>query len=93
HPAWGYFCDAYGLKQVAIEFEGKEPSDEELTRIQEKMRADKANTIFIQPQIAGKVVEPVAHAVGAKVKRLDPLAKEVLDNLRNAALTIADSYQ
>ena len=25
HPAWGYFADAYGLEQIAIEKEGKEP--------------------------------------------------------------------
>ena len=25
HPAWGYFAHAYGLKQVPIEIEGKDP--------------------------------------------------------------------
>ncbi|MEJ2086156.1 MAG: zinc ABC transporter substrate-binding protein, partial [Acidobacteriota bacterium] len=34
HPSWGYFAHDYGLRQVAIEIEGKTPSDEELTRIQ-----------------------------------------------------------
>lgn len=93
HPAWGYFCDAYGLVQVAIEFEGKEPSDEELSRVQEKMRATKAKVIFAQPQIAGKAVEAVAHAVGVKVVILDPLEADLLQNLRHAARTIADSFK
>ena len=26
HPAWGYFCRDYGLTQVAVEKEGKEPT-------------------------------------------------------------------
>ena len=26
HPAFGYFADAYGLKQVAVEVEGKKPT-------------------------------------------------------------------
>ena len=26
HPAWGYFARDYGLSQVSIELEGKEPS-------------------------------------------------------------------
>ena len=30
HPAFGYFADAYGLKQEAIESEGKEPSIHQL---------------------------------------------------------------
>ena len=25
HPSWGYFCDTYGLRQVAVQREGKEP--------------------------------------------------------------------
>jgi zinc transport system substrate-binding protein len=93
HPAWGYFCDTYGLEQVAIEFEGKEPAEEELTRIQEQMRSDRAKVIFVQPQIEGKSVMPVARAVGAEVKILDPLARDVVENLRLAAKAVADSYQ
>lgn len=93
HPAWGYFCDDYGLEQAAIELEGKEPSDEELTRIQERMRADDVKVIFVQPQIAGRSVDPVAKAAGAEVRILDPLARDVLANLRRAAQAIADSYR
>jgi zinc transport system substrate-binding protein len=93
HPAWGYFCEDYGLEQAAIELEGKEPSDEELTRIQERMRADGTKVIFVQPQIAGRSVDPVARAIGAEVRILDPLARDVLANLRHAAQAIADSYQ
>ena len=26
HPAWGYLCRSYGLKQIAVEKEGKEPT-------------------------------------------------------------------
>lgn len=93
HPAWGYFCDAFGLEQVAIELEGKEPSDEELTRLQERMRADRARVVFVQPQIAGRSVRPVARAVGAEVRTLDPLARNVVQNLRSAAKAIAESYR
>jgi zinc transport system substrate-binding protein len=93
HPAWGYFCDAFGLEQVAIEVEGKEPSDEELTRIQEQMRADETKAIFVQPQIEGRSAEPVARAVGASLKILDPLRRDVITNLRDAAQAIAESYQ
>ena len=30
HPAWGYFARNYGLSQISIELEGKEPSPGEL---------------------------------------------------------------
>ena len=38
HPSWGYFAHDYGLNQLAIEIEGKEPTDEELTRLQKMAR-------------------------------------------------------
>jgi zinc transport system substrate-binding protein len=93
HPAWGYFCDAYGLEQVPIEIEGKEPSDAELSRIQVQMRADAARAIFVQKQFAGPSVEAVANSVGAEVVLLDPLAEDIVAALRNAAQAIAGSLE
>ncbi len=39
HPAFGYFADAYGLRQEALEIEGKSPSPKELQAIIAKARA------------------------------------------------------
>ena len=33
HPAWGYFADEFGLKQIPIEIEGKEPGPKQLSKI------------------------------------------------------------
>jgi zinc transport system substrate-binding protein len=33
HPAWGYFADAYGLEQVPVEIEGKDPKPAELQHL------------------------------------------------------------
>ena len=92
HPAWGYFCDAYGLEQAAVEIEGKEPSDEELTRLQERIRADGARTLFVQPQIAGQSARAVAAALGVELKILDPMARDILSNLREVANIVARSF-
>jgi zinc transport system substrate-binding protein len=93
HPAWGYFADEYGLKQVAIEQEGKEPSDEEATALQRSARQQGVKVVFVQPQIASRGAEAVARAIGARVEVLDPLAPDVLDNLVRAARAIAASYK
>ena len=93
HPAWGYFADEYGLKQVGIEQEGKDPSDEESTALQKAARQQGIRVIFQQPQIASRGAEAIARAVGARVEMLDPLAAEVPDNLLRAAHAIADSYR
>ena len=93
HPAWGYFADEYGLEQVAIEVEGKQPSDAELTGIQVKARELGIRVVFVQPQITGQAAQAVADAVGARVERLDPLARHIEENLLRAAEAIAQSYQ
>jgi zinc transport system substrate-binding protein len=93
HPSWGYLCDAYGLEQVPIEIEGKEPSDAELTEFQERARADRVRVVFVQPQIAGQSARAAARAVGAEVAELDPLAKDVIANLRAAARAIAGAVR
>ena len=92
HPAWGYFADAYGLKQVAIEIEGKEPSDKEATALQQLARREGIKVVFVQPQIASRGAEAIARAIGARLETLDPLASDVIDNLLRAARAIAASY-
>ena len=67
HPSWGYFADDYGLRQIAIETEGKEPSDSELTGIQEETRSLGVSVVFVQPQIAGKSAQAIAGAMGSDV--------------------------
>jgi zinc transport system substrate-binding protein len=93
HPAWGYFCDAYAIEQVAIEFEGKEPSDEELTGLQKRLRSEDAKVIFVQPQIAGSSARAIAEVLDVEIRMLDPLVRDVIENLRTVAKTIAASYE
>jgi zinc transport system substrate-binding protein len=93
HPAWGYFADAYGLQQIAIEVQGKQPSDRELTKLQQLAREHEAGVIFVQPQIAGAGVQSIAAATGATVETIDPLAIDVLDNLKHVAERLARSFE
>ena len=85
HPAWGYFADDYGLEQVAIEVEGKEPSERELTQLVRRAREVGIRTLFVQPQVRSATPGILARAVGAKVEILDPLATDLPANLRHAA--------
>ena len=91
HPAWGYFADDYGLRQVAIEIDGKEPSEIELTRLAQEARELGARAIFVQPQITGHSARSIAAAVGADVVTIDPLAEDVAENLRRVAELLVDT--
>lgn len=93
HPAWGYFADDYGLRQVAVEVGGREPTDHEMTRLQEQARAEGANVVFVQPQIAGASAEAIASAIGGRVEVLDPLSHDIVAELLRAAGILADSFR
>jgi zinc transport system substrate-binding protein len=49
HPAWGYFAREYGLRQIAIETEGKQPTDRELALLQQQARREDARVFFVPP--------------------------------------------
>jgi zinc transport system substrate-binding protein len=50
HPALTYFAQDYGLKQYAIETDGKEPSTEQLKRLIDTVKREKIKTVFIQQE-------------------------------------------
>jgi len=85
HPAFGYFAEAYGLKQVAIESGGKEPSAKELHELIDRARDSGVKLIFVQPQFPRRGAEAVAQAIGGAVVPLDHLAEDYVGNLRHVA--------
>jgi zinc transport system substrate-binding protein len=85
HPAFGYFGDSYGLNQIAVEVEGKEPAPRQLSKLIEKAKKDGVRTIFVQPQFARGQAEAFARSIGADVIPLDPLSRDYLGNLKAMA--------
>jgi zinc transport system substrate-binding protein len=82
HPAWGYFAKAYGLEQIPIEIEGKEPKPADLQRLIEQAKKLQVKVIFVQPQFAAKAAGTIAAALDAQVMNADDLALDWADNLR-----------
>jgi zinc transport system substrate-binding protein len=83
HPAFGYFADAYGLRQVPVEIEGKEPTARQLKELIERAKATRVKVIFVQPQFAKKSAEAIAEAIGGVVVPLDDLSRDYLTNLED----------
>jgi len=93
HPAFGYFADSYGLRQIAIEIEGKEPSAKQLASIIDKAKAEDVRVIFVQPQFSRKSAESIARAIGGAVVPINPLARDYLANLERIAVTVEGSLR
>ncbi len=93
HPAWGYFADAYGLTEIAIEHEGKEPGARTLTALIERARRENIKVVFAQPQFDQKLAAEVARAIGGRVVLIDPLSPDYVDSLRGAAREMAGALR
>jgi zinc transport system substrate-binding protein len=85
HPSWGYFARAYGLKQMAVEIEGKDPKPAQLKELIEHAKEEGIQVIFVQPQFSAKSAQLVAREIGGRVAVADPLAEDWLANLRRVA--------
>ena len=88
HPAWGYFADRFGLVQIPIEIEGKEPGPGQLSKIIEFAKNENIRVIFVQSQFSTKSAEAIAKEINGAVVTIDPLAEDYIGNLRNAAKNI-----
>jgi zinc transport system substrate-binding protein len=89
HPAWGYFAHTYGLEQVPIEVEGKNPKPAQLQVLIERAREKNIQVVFVQPQFSTRSADIVAKEIGGQVAFADPLAENWLTNMR----TVADKFK
>jgi zinc transport system substrate-binding protein len=87
HPAWGHFADAYGLQQVPIEIEGKDPKPAQLKVLIQHARVRDIRVIFVQPQFSSTSASVVARKIGGQMVFADPLAEDWMANLREVAAT------
>lgn len=85
HPSWGYFARAYGLQQVPVEIEGKNPKPAQLKALIEHAKKKHINIIFVQPQFSSRSARLVAKEIGGQVILADPLAPDWSGNLREVA--------
>jgi zinc transport system substrate-binding protein len=93
HPAWGYFARDYGLEQIPIEIEGKEPSASALAGLIKRANQEGIKVVFVQAQFSTRNAETVAEAIGGRIVQIDPLAKDYLKNMRKIAETFRKVIQ
>jgi zinc transport system substrate-binding protein len=82
HPSWGYFAEAYGLKQVPIEVEGKDPKPAQLIEVIKYAKEHDIKVIFVQPQFSTRSAQMIAKEIDGQVVFIDPLAQNWAENLR-----------
>lgn len=88
HPALTYYARNYGIEQVAIEQERREPSAKHITRIIEQASRDSIGYVLYQRPYPATVVGTVTEAIGAEAVEIDPLAENIDSSLRSITAII-----
>ncbi len=91
HPAFGYLARAYGLRQVAIEQGGLDPTPRHLARVLRQVREQGARAVFVQPQFSLGSARAVARDTGVEIVVLDPLAPDYAENMIAMAQAIREA--
>ncbi|MDE6139958.1 MAG: zinc ABC transporter substrate-binding protein [Alistipes sp.] len=82
HPAYTYYANDYGLQQIAIEHEGKEPTPRQLASLIDIARRNSVKYILYQPQYSKDKVDGIAAEIGAKAAMTDPLCDNIIQGIK-----------
>lgn len=93
HPSFGYFCRRYGLSQLVIETEGKEPGPRRISDLIESARKVEAKVVFAQEEYSSAGAQAVAEAIGGRVVRLAPMSADWASNLLHMAEAMAAAFK
>lgn len=82
HPALGYYARDYGLQQLTVEHDGKEPTAASLRALINQCRGEEVKAIFISAEHSGQGARRVAEALGRPTLSINPLDTDVPAQLR-----------
>lgn len=91
HPSLGYFARDYGLEQIAIEQDGKEPSPAYMKELIDLAKQKNITTIFVSSQFSKQSALTIAGQLNASVEEFNPVAPDWKANMLGIASKIAGS--
>ena len=74
HPTLTYFAKENGLKQYAIEEEGREPSITQLKELIQRAKSEEINLIFVQKEFSNRNIQVFIDATHSKAVEINPLS-------------------
>ncbi len=89
HAAFGYFCRAYGIEQLAVEIDGKEPTFKQLQKIMERAKTLGVCKAIIQSTAQNKGTVLIAEELAIPVVNINPYSGDWTNNIQHIAKEIS----
>jgi zinc transport system substrate-binding protein len=80
HPNLAYLARDYGLKEISVETDGKEPSPSGMKSLVDEALAEGIHTVFLQREYDPRNARAVAAEIGAEIVVIDPLSADWLNS-------------
>ncbi len=91
HPNLAYLARDYGLKEIPVESEGKEPPPSRMKALIDVARQDSIKEIFIQREYDTRNARVIARQINAELIIIDPLSEnwlkatsDIIDKLKES---------
>lgn len=90
HPALTHFAAHYGLRQLAIEPDGKEPTPASMQALVAEAKAEGVQVVFVQQEFADRSARIIADQASARVVSINPLSADWYGELLRIAQALSD---
>jgi zinc transport system substrate-binding protein len=91
HPNLAYLARDYGLHEIPVEYEGKEPPPSRIRELIDLARKDKLKIVFVQREYDSKNAKAIAGEIGAGIKIIDPLSENWMKEINDIIASIHQS--
>jgi zinc transport system substrate-binding protein len=92
HPNLAYLARDYGLDEIAVENDGKEPSPSRLRELIDLAKDDNLKIIMVQREYDTRNARAIADETGSKVVVIDPLSDDWYSSVTGIIRILKESF-
>lgn len=89
HQSWAYYADAYGLREVSVELEGRSPSPKDMALLLDFAARNKIRVIVADPMTSPSAVRSITRSIGGVAVTATPLEEDWPGSMRVFSETLA----
>jgi zinc transport system substrate-binding protein len=85
HSSWGYFSRDFGLEQIVVHMNGKEPSAKDMARIIQIAKQKNIQFIITSKQFSQKSARLISKEINGRIVQIDTLNPNITEALNQIA--------
>jgi zinc transport system substrate-binding protein len=93
HPDLAYLARDYGLEEISVENEGKEPTPASLKKLIDTAKDDNLKVILVQKEFDTKNARVISEETSLKIEVIDPLSENWLVAVTDIINILKKSFQ